>query len=169
MPLEPKDARHLVAAVGFVELEMYADADQELDCIDPEVRHLPEVLEARSHIYRGAKKWDLMLVVAKRLAEYDPTNIDWMVDYAYAARHADSLAEAKAILLAAVAHNPVPAIFHYNLACYHCQLGERDAALQRLKGAFRREKRYRLTALGDPDLEPLWESLGGSRTLRADE
>jgi tetratricopeptide (TPR) repeat protein len=168
MPLEHDDAQHLVAALGYVELGMFVDADQEMDRIDPEVRHLPEVLAVRADLYQCAKNWDLMFVVVKRLAEYDPTNIDWIAMYAYAARRAESLGSAKAILLSAVERNPVPAIFHYNLACYHCQLGERDEALQRLKQAFRREKKYRSMALEDPDLEPLWDSLGNIRQPKVD-
>jgi len=46
-------------------------------------------------------------------------------------------------------------------------LNEQDASLQRIKQAFRREKRYRVTALEDLDLEPLWESLGGSAKTEA--
>ena len=160
MPLEQHDAQHLLSAIGYLELEMFVGADQELDRIDPEVRHLPEVLDVRLQIYLGAKKWELMLVVAKRLAEYDPANVDWTVNYAYAARRAESLDAAKAILLEAVARNSAPAIYHFNLACYHCQNGDLKAARARLAQAFKREKRYREVAIEDPDLEPLWESLG---------
>ena len=102
-----------------------------------------------------------MLVVAKRLAEYDPMNVDWTVDYAYASRRAKSLKAAKAILLKAVERNPDPALFHFNLACYHCQLGELGEAKASPTRAFKRERRYRQVALEDPDLEPLWASLWG--------
>ena len=35
MPLEPPDQQHWRAAVGYVELGMFAEADSELDKIDP--------------------------------------------------------------------------------------------------------------------------------------
>jgi hypothetical protein len=39
---------------------MFVDADTELDKVDAELRHLPEVLAVRIHIYRALKKWELM-------------------------------------------------------------------------------------------------------------
>jgi hypothetical protein len=56
MALEPPEQQHWQAAVGYVELGMFADADSELDKIDPFCRALPEVLAVRLAIYRGLKK-----------------------------------------------------------------------------------------------------------------
>lgn len=165
MPLEHPDAQYLLSAIGYVELGMFIDADRELDCIDPDVRHLPDVLDVRVQIYRGAEKWGLMQAVSKKLAEYDPTSVEWTVNYAYAARRAESLEKAKAILLAAVERNAEPAVYHFNLACYFCQLGDLAEARIRLAGCFKRDKSYRQVALEDPDLEPLWESLGTSSSV----
>ena len=53
MPLEPPDQQYWQAAVGYVELGMFAEADLELDKIDPFCRALPEVLAVRLAIYRG--------------------------------------------------------------------------------------------------------------------
>ena len=159
MPLDTQDAHHLLAAVGYLELEMFADADAELDLIDADVRHLPEILSVRVHIYSGAKKWELMLAVAKRLAEYDPSNVEWTVNYAYALRRAVSLESATAVLMSAVERDAVPGIYHFNLACYHCQTGKLAEAQTFLAAAFKREKRFRQLALEDSDLEPLWKSL----------
>ena len=72
MPLEGPDKLHLRAAAGYVELEMFEEANAELEEIDPFCRHLPEVLMARLAIYHGLKKWDLMAIVAKKLAEWNP-------------------------------------------------------------------------------------------------
>ena len=60
MPLEPEEQQHVTAAQGYVELGMYLDADAELDRIDPDVRHLPEVLAVRVQIYDALEKWELM-------------------------------------------------------------------------------------------------------------
>ncbi len=56
MPLEPPDQQYCQAAVGYVELGMFVEADSELDKIDPFCRALPEVLAVRLAIYRGLKK-----------------------------------------------------------------------------------------------------------------
>lgn len=48
----------MVAAMGYCELNMWVDSDD--DKIDADVRHMPEVLEVQMEIYRGAEKWQLM-------------------------------------------------------------------------------------------------------------
>ena len=53
MPLEGPDQLHLRAAHGYVELEMFEEANAELEEIDPFCRHSPEVLLARLVIYHG--------------------------------------------------------------------------------------------------------------------
>jgi len=75
VPLEPPDQQYWQAAVGYVELGMFAEADSELDKIDPFNRAAPEVLAVRLAIYRGLKKWELMQQIAKRLKEFQPDNV----------------------------------------------------------------------------------------------
>lgn len=106
MPLEPIDRQHCQAASGYVELGMYTDANAELEEIDPYCRTTPEVLSVRIEIYRGLKKWELMQVVAQKLAQYDPKNVQWVISYAYATRRVESVHVAKEILLAAEARFP---------------------------------------------------------------
>ena len=159
VPLEPEDLRHLTAAHGYVELGMLHEANEELEHIDADVRHVPEVLATRVLIYHGLEKWELLQVVAKKLADCDPEEPQWAISLAYATRRADSIPAAKSILLEAVARHPNEAMFHFNLACYACQLGDLDAAKEFLARAISLDKRLRGTALNDEDLEPLWQSL----------
>jgi hypothetical protein len=63
------------------------------------------------------------------------------------------------ILVNAVERQPDVVGFHYNLACYECWLGNLGEAKTRLKRGFELEARFRLKALEDEDLEPLWDSL----------
>src|SRR5436305_4363664 len=79
MPLEPPDQQHWQAAVGYVELGMFQDANDQLEKIDPFNRAAPEVLAVKLAIYHGLKKWELMQEIAKRLAEFQPG--DGPVDY----------------------------------------------------------------------------------------
>ena len=81
------------------------------------------------------------------------------VAWAYATRRADSIEAAELILLAAVERRRDVAVFHYNLASYECQLGDLEAAKERLQTALRLDSNYRSVALEDEDLRPLWESL----------
>jgi tetratricopeptide (TPR) repeat protein len=101
-----------------------------------------------------------MQVVAKKLAEHDPKNVQWAILWAYATRRADSIEAAKEILMQALQQHPDDAIVHFNLGCYASQLGDLTLAKAHLKRAFVIEPNCRVMALSDPDLEPLWTQLG---------
>jgi hypothetical protein len=159
MPLEAEHLHHLTVAQGYLELGMFLDADTELDRIEPEVRHVPEVLEIRAQIYSRLCKWEPMFVVASALFRYDCGNIQWIVWRAFAARRAESLDAARSILREAVERIPEAAILQYNLACYECQLGELELAKSRLSNAIALENEWRALALDDDDLKPLWDYL----------
>ena len=159
MPLEPADQQHWQSAVGYVELGMFVDANSELEKIDPFCRAAPEVLAVRIAIYHGLQKWELMQEIAKRLAEFQPDDIQWTISLAYATRRADSIQAAKEILLNAEPKFPKEGIIKYNLACYSCQTGDIEAAKNYLKKAFEINSSWRLNALNDEDLKPMWDSL----------
>src|SRR5215471_2316893 len=106
MPLEPPDQQHWQAAVGYVELGMFQDANEELEKIDPFNRAAPEVLAVRLDIYRGLEKWELMQEIAKRLKEFEPDNIQWTISLAFATRRAFSIDIAMEILHSAEAKFP---------------------------------------------------------------
>jgi lipopolysaccharide biosynthesis regulator YciM len=84
MSLEPPDQQCWKAAVGYVELGMFQEANDQLENIDPFNRAAPEVLAVRIAVYHGLKKWELMQEVAKRLAEFQPNDIQWTISLAYA-------------------------------------------------------------------------------------
>jgi tetratricopeptide (TPR) repeat protein len=161
MPLESEDRQRLTVAEGYAELGMYLDAQEELGKIEPDVRHVPEVLAIRLLICNGLKMWELMQTVAARLNGHDPGEVQWWVSLAFATRRVESIEAAKAVLLRAIALHSDEAILHYNLACYECQLANLNVAKERLRVAFKLDPRFRLAARDDDDLAPLWDSLGG--------
>ena len=138
---------------------MFLEANTELDKIDPFNRAAPEVLALRIAIYRGLEKWELMQEIAKRLADFQPDDIQWTISFAYATRRADSIPAAKEVLLNAESKFPKEAAIKYNLACYFCQTGEIQNAKNYLKKAFEIDLNWRMAALEDEDLKLLWESL----------
>jgi tetratricopeptide (TPR) repeat protein len=159
MPLEAPDLQHWQAAVGYVELGMFQEANDQLENVDPFNRAAPEVLAVRLAIYHGLKKWELMQEIAKPLAEFQPNDIQWTISLAYATRRADSIQAAKEILLNAEPKFPKEGIIKYNLACYSCQTGDIEAAKKYLKKAFEINSSWRVNALNDEDLKPMWDSL----------
>ena len=154
MSLSADDQKHLTAAHGYVELGMWLDANEELEEIDPEVRPVPEVLEVRVQIYQSLKQWELMQTVAKTLAIHDPDEPQWTVSWASATRRAESIEQARLILVSAIERQPNVAIFHYNLACYECQLGDLERAKKSLHTAFKLDPSMKVMALDDEDLRP---------------
>ena len=137
---------------------MFLEAEAELDKIDPFNRAAPEVLALRITIYLGLEKWELMQELAKRLAEFQPDDVQWTIPLAYATRRANSIQSAKEILLNAEPKFPKEAAIKYNLACYYCQTGDFQNAKNYLKKAFKIDLNWRMAALHDEDLKPLWES-----------
>src|SRR5215472_16597389 len=85
MPLESPDLQYWTAAIAYVELGMFQEANDQLENIDPFNRAAPEVLAVRIAVYQGLKKWELMREVSKRLAEFQPNDIQWTVSLAYRA------------------------------------------------------------------------------------
>ena len=77
-----------------------------------------------------------MREIAKRLADFQPDDIQWTISLAYATRRADSIQAAKEILLNAEPKFPKEAAMKYNLACYFCQTGDIQNAKNYLKEAF---------------------------------
>src|SRR5947209_11087831 len=124
MSLEPPDRQHCEAAIGYAEVGMFEDANEELESVDPFNRTTPEVLRVRAAIYHATEKWELLRVVALRLTRLEPENMDWVVSLSYATRRSVSIELARDILLAAKPNFPKEAILPFNLACYECQLGE---------------------------------------------
>ena len=128
MPLESPDQQHWQAAVGYVELGMFAEADSELDKIDPFYRALPRSSRCEARHLPWIEKVGVDAAVAKQLKEFEPDNVQWTISLAYATRRAYSIDTPMEILLNAQAKFPKEAAIPYNLACYYCQRGEMETA-----------------------------------------
>jgi tetratricopeptide (TPR) repeat protein len=135
---------------------MWLEANEALENITPDVRHVPEVLRERVFIYRGLEKWEAMAAIAEKLAQWDPENPEYFLLLAYAKRRAESLEVADAILSRAGELHPAVGEIQFNLACYRAQLGRLAEAKAHLKRAIELEPRFKLMALEDQDLAPIW-------------
>jgi Tfp pilus assembly protein PilF len=153
--------RHLRAAIGFIELGMIAEADEEIESLPPEDKNRREVLEVRLEIYRESKAWSLMEVVARELWKRHPEEPDYWTNFAWVLRRSDSMVAARDISLEAVERFPGDAMAHLNLGCYACQLGDLASAKKFVGDAIKLDAKLKLTALDDTDLEPLWKSFCG--------
>jgi tetratricopeptide (TPR) repeat protein len=150
---------HLQAAVGYLELGMLVEANDEIENLAPELKTSSPVLGVRLEIYRAAEKWSLMEVVARELWKRHPDEPVYWNDLAWAVRRADSIKAAQKILFDAVERFPGDALTHFNLGCYSCQLGDIEQAKTRVGKAIELDAKFKLLALDDADLEALWKRL----------
>jgi tetratricopeptide (TPR) repeat protein len=164
-PLETKDGFHLQAAEGWLGLGDVESAVNELKEISPTEHKHPAVLSVRYQIHAQAKQWDEAVVVANELLKLLPEAPLAWINLAYATRRktGGSIPEAKEILLSAEPKFSEHYLFPYNISCYCSQLGDFDQARRWLKKAARMDKAaIKKMALEDPDLKPLWASMGGT-------
>jgi predicted Zn-dependent protease len=164
-PLDAPDHFHVQAAEGWLGLGDIESASSELREISPAERAHPAVLTVRYQLYAQAKQWDTALEVADDLVKMLPDEPFVWINLAYATRRktGGSIPEARNILLGAEPKFPRHYLFPYNLACYCSQLGELEQAELWLKKASKIDNgTVKKMAVDDPDLKPLWESLGGT-------
>jgi tetratricopeptide (TPR) repeat protein len=162
-PLEPPDSFHLSAAIGWLGLGNWQEANEELEKIVPALGAHPDVLRVRFEIYSKAGKWDRAAEIACALVQSRPTEPQFWISHAYATRRmpGGGIPQAKEILSKARGLFPKEFLIAYNLACYECQLGDLKAAWKWLETAsdLGEPKKVKQMALADPDLEPLWTKI----------
>src|SRR6266481_833955 len=86
-------------------------------------------------------------------------DVQWTISLAFATRRANSIQAAKEFLLNAEPKFPKEPAIKYNLACYFCQTGDIKTAKNYLKKAFEIDLNWRVAALQDTDLQPIWDSI----------
>lgn len=164
--LEPPQVHYVSAAIGWLELGNLAEAKAELERIDREFYHYPQVLELRWSICAEEQKWREALEIARALVEGVPESPAGWLHQAYALRRVPdgSVKQAWTALLPAFDKFPKEPIISYNLSCYACQMNQLDAARVWFKraiviGGRKRKEKIKQMALEDVDLKPLWDEI----------
>lgn len=145
---------------GYLHLGMFLDANDVLENLPTEIKTHPIVLQARLILLVEMRKWEEGVLLGESLSKLWPQEHEFYFKTAYCLHELKRTHEAKATLESAPKSIRDTALYFYNLACYEAQLGNLDEAKRLLKQCFAKEYRYRQGALDDPDLEPLWTSLG---------
>ncbi len=150
---------HWQRAQGYFELEMYDLAQRELRALPEE-----EPWQKRSkifslNIYQEMENWKKTRKVARSLRYEFPEEVDWWIADAYATRRCDSVAEARSILIEALALHYEDGLIRFNLACYACVLKSPGECLDFLKEAVKRDEKFKLLALEDEDLKEVRDAL----------
>jgi tetratricopeptide (TPR) repeat protein len=168
-PLPIPDSHHLRAAQGWLELGDHLEANQELERITPQLRAHPDVLEVRWHICAKAEKWDACIDLSEAIIKLDPNRPEAWVHRSFALHELKRTREAFDKLLPVAKTFPKVWTIPYNLACYCAQLGLlEESRVWFTKAMAVDERTVKQQAIDDPDLHPLWDSLGGTRWKRTD-
>jgi tetratricopeptide (TPR) repeat protein len=151
-------ASFLNPAIGYLELGMLKEANDEIESLPTELKNSSDVLTVRMEIYRAMKNWKLMEVVTRQLWNRHQDNPSFWNEFAFASRHTHGLEEAHSILCEALKQFPDDSLTLYNLGCYESQLGNLESAKARIGEAIKLDPKWKIHALDDPDLEPMWDS-----------
>lgn len=151
--------RALLAAQGYLELDMVEEALSELASVPAGENADADLTELRLHILMHGKRWDEALVAAEELLRISPQAVPGYIHGAFALHELGRTAQARDLLLKGpplLRQNPT---FHYNIGCYEAVLGNRESALQSLRESFALDETYRDFAQRDPDLEGIRDAL----------
>ena len=164
MPLlEPPDTHYLSAAIGWLELGNPAEAKADLEKVSSACQRHPDVLEVRWLLCAEQGDWPAALTAARAILQVAPDRAAGWLHQAYALRRVSDGGVERAwdALLPAFEKFPKEPVIAYNLACYGCQMNRLAEARTWLKRALKigSKEKIKAMALGDSDLEPLWEEI----------
>ena len=157
------DDIHLRAAHGWLELGNAREANEELEKITASLHAHPDVLDLRWHVYAQAKNWDACVDIAEATLKAAPDRPDAWIHRSFALHELKRTREALDHLLPAAEGFPEVWTIPYNLACYCAQLGRLDESKAWfIKAIVIDANASKSAGIEDPDLKPLWDSMGGA-------
>lgn len=143
------------AAHGWLELGLPVEALSELRSLSGAEQRRPEVLRLRLAAEMEIERWNAASDTARLLCLRQPGDAGAYMQAAYCLHETGDTLAARDWLLRGPGELLQEPLFHYNIACYHAVLGERDGALRHLARAFEMDPSLREMAAGDEDLEEL--------------
>lgn len=151
--------RRIIAAQGYVELGLYAEAQGELSLLPPDASVRPDVTELVILCRMGEHHWDQALGLARKLCMDEPTEPGGFIHAAYCLHELGRTEEALDLLTKGPDTLRAKPVYYYNLGCYHARLGHIDEALKLLEQSFEMDGALRSHARKDPDLAELRSAL----------
>lgn len=156
-PIE-EHSRTLLAAQGYCELSMFDEALEELATLPLDAQQHPTAVELRLVTLMQAKRWKAALAAGRELTQIAPEKTLGFIHSAFCLHELGKTEEARTLLLNGPETLHGEPVFHYNLACYECVLGNLDLARAHLEKSIVLDKKFRDYAQTDPDLKALREA-----------
>ena len=145
--------RRLLAAQGYIELDMSEEALRELDELSAEDQRRQEVQQVRLFIFMRSRRWRDAMKVCDRLRASDPQQTTGFIHGAFCLHELGQTREAKDLLLSGPAALLREATYYYNMGCYDAVLGNLADAQHALEISFKMDDKFREIAKYDPDLK----------------
>lgn len=145
--------RILLAAQGYLELEMPAEALAELDSLGAKDQDREEILQLRLFVLMRGRQWSRSLGVCERLRRNYPEAATGYIHGAFCLHELGRTSEAREILLSGPPSLAREATYYYNLGCYDAVLGNLEEATASLRTSFEMDNKFREIAKYDPDLK----------------
>lgn len=140
------------AASGWLELGMPEDALKEIKNLPKERSEDRVVLELRLAAEMALQDWKHAAETAKLLCREAVDEPDFFLSAAFCLHELGETDEARKWLLRGPDVLSEMAVYHYNMACYLCTLGEKERAHNHLAQAFELDDSFKESALHDKDL-----------------
>lgn len=145
--------RSLLAAQGYIELDMFEEALRELDELANEDKLREEALHMRLFLVMRSRQWSEALSVCELLRKKNPDLTTGYIHGAFCLHELGRTDEAKKLLLSGPTSLLSEATYYYNLGCYDAVLGNIEDAQYSLQISFRMDDKFREIAKNDPDLQ----------------
>lgn len=152
--------RSLLAAQGYIELEMPDEAMREIDALPEEEQDREDVLQMRLFVHMRTKRWEEALKVCAHLRSVCPECTTGYIHGAFCLHEMGRTLDAKQLLLTGPVCLLREPTYHYNLGCYDAVLGNLEEATRHLETSFEMDRKFREIAKYDPDLKPVQGLLG---------
>jgi tetratricopeptide (TPR) repeat protein len=147
--------RQLIAAEGYTELGMYAEAHQELDLADQHEQFRMEVAARRLDVFLAQERWKDAAIYGEIMTEFFPDEPEHFMKYATALHELGQTGTAIYALSLAPADLERDPDYQFRLAGYELVAGTREEALFHLENAIALDSDRRESARRDPQLMAL--------------
>jgi tetratricopeptide (TPR) repeat protein len=151
--------KSLLAAQGYLELDMPVEALAELDSLPADDRDVESALQLRLFIAMKSQEWDESLRICERLRNLYPEAVSGYIHGAFCLHERGSTKAALHLLLSGPPSLGREATYFYNLACYSAVLGDLERAEDYARQSFKMDDKFRDIAKLDPDLAELRDRL----------
>jgi len=151
--------RKILAAQGYVELGLFAEARAELAQLPEAVAARVDVVEVLLLCLMAESRWAEACELALGLCTAEPEEPGGFIHAAYCLHEMGRTAEAVDLLGRGPTALRSKSVFYYNMGCYCARLGELERALKLLRQSFEMDGSLRAVAKKDPDLDELRSQL----------